>query len=60
LRITLEGGQNQTITKVPSPTSARWKVGETGKTFYVRDVGGLAQYVEHNVTVSGAIYRLDL
>ena len=60
LKITLEGGRNQTITKVPGPTSARWKFREIGKTLYISDVGGLLQYVEHNVTLGGAVYRLDL
>jgi sugar lactone lactonase YvrE len=60
LEISLNTGKNQTIAKIPGPTSARWNQGQIGKTLYISDVGGLAQYVTHNVTVGGAIYRLDL
>jgi sugar lactone lactonase YvrE len=60
LRITLSGGRKRAIAKIPGPTSARWNVDQTGKVLYVSDVGGLAQYVEHNVALGGAIYGIDL
>ena len=60
LRITLNGGRKRAIAKLPGLTSARWNVDQNGKVLYVSDVGGLAQYVKHNVTLGGAIYRIDL
>ena len=60
LKIQLESGKNETIAEILGPTSARWKAGEGGDTLYISDVGGLAQYVTHNVTLGRAVYQLHL
>ena len=60
LRVSLQGGEKHVVITIPGPTSVRWASHHAGKVAYVSDVGGLAQYVAHNVTLGGAIYRLDL
>jgi hypothetical protein len=60
LRIPVDGGKPKIVVKIPGPTSVRWGMGGSYEYFYISDVGGLLQYVNHNVTVGGAIYRVDL
>lgn len=63
VRITLSGGGVESVAQIPGPTSVRWATGQPGSSpnsFYVSDVGGLTQYIEGNVTLGGAIYRVDI
>ena len=45
------------VAEVPGPTSVRW--GRDG-VLYASTIGGLQQWVEHNVTVGGAVYGIHV
>ena len=62
LRVPLNGkGEIEVVAELPGPTSVRWGgYPGGGKVLYASTIGGLLQYVQHNVTVGGAIYRVDV
>ena len=67
LRIPLDGSEIKVVAQIPGPTSVRWACAYgyqshavAEKVLYASDVGGLLQYIEGNVTLGGAIYRVDV
>ena len=63
VRVTLNGGQVKPVAQLPGPTSVRWgtsQLGSHSKALDATTVGGLLQYIEGNVTLGGAIYRIDV
>lgn len=62
VRIGLESGEMEVVGEVPGPTSVRYGpgVGEKDRKVYVSTIGGLMQYVEHNITVGGAVYEIEV
>lgn len=61
VRIGLKSGEMEVVVDVPGPTSVRFGHGVGGKEkVYVSTIGGLLQYVEHNITVGGAVYEIEV
>ena len=60
LKIELASGKCEVLVRLPGPTSMRWGTGGRQKSLFASTIGGLLQYVEHNVTVGGAVYGIEL
>lgn len=59
LRVGLESGEMEVVVEVPGPTSVRFADGKKEKV-YASTIGGLLQYVEHNITVGGAVHEIEI
>ncbi|KAF2715907.1 hypothetical protein K431DRAFT_258590 [Polychaeton citri CBS 116435] len=65
IRQPLSGGKSEVVASLPGPTSVRWLNDRRDRyrryqELYASTVGGLSQYVLHNVTIGGAIYKITL
>lgn len=63
LKVDFQTGQYEAVVKdLPGPTSARWarKEGAEGGVLYVSTMGGLKQWIDGNVTIGGAVYKVIL
>ncbi|KAI1262653.1 hypothetical protein F5Y18DRAFT_396922 [Xylariaceae sp. FL1019] len=67
LKIDLSSAESSVLASLPGPTSLRWSEADEygqrkGKqsVLYASTIGGLAQYIAHNVTLGGAVYALQV
>jgi hypothetical protein len=62
LAVCLRTGSIELGIDLPGPTSARWAPlrGRETSRLVVSTSGGLKQYIDHNVTIGGAIYEVEV
>jgi hypothetical protein len=62
LEVCLQTGAIQLLLDLPGPTSARWGKSRShgASRLFVSTSGGLQQYLDHNVTIGGAVYEVTI